>query len=57
MKVLAFNGSPKKEGNTWHAIKMVTAELDESSHQLSRNADSDVQLLEYSSWRTIGRGY
>jgi len=28
MKVLAFNGSPKKEGNTWHAIKMVTAELE-----------------------------
>ena len=28
MKVLAFNGSPKEEGNTWHAIKMVTAELE-----------------------------
>lgn len=28
MKVLAFNGSPKKEGNTWHAIKMVTDELE-----------------------------
>jgi len=28
MKVLAFNGSPKAEGNTWHAIKMVTAELE-----------------------------
>jgi len=28
MKVLAFNGSPKMEGNTWHAIKMVTAELE-----------------------------
>lgn len=28
MKVLAFNGSPNKEGNTWHAIKMVTAELE-----------------------------
>jgi multimeric flavodoxin WrbA len=27
MKVLAFNGSPNKEGNTWHAISMVTAEL------------------------------
>jgi len=28
MKVLAFNGSPNKEGNTWHAINMVTAELE-----------------------------
>lgn len=28
MKVVAFNGSPKKEGNTWHAISMVTAELE-----------------------------
>jgi len=28
MKVLAFNGSPHKEGNTWHAIKMVAAELE-----------------------------
>ncbi|MEI6704571.1 MAG: flavodoxin family protein [Deltaproteobacteria bacterium] len=28
MKVVAFNGSPRKEGNTWHALKMVTAELE-----------------------------
>jgi hypothetical protein len=27
MKVVAFNGSPNKEGNTWHAIRLVTAEL------------------------------
>ncbi|RII33838.1 flavodoxin family protein [Clostridium chromiireducens] len=27
MKVVAFNGSPKKEGNTFHGIKMVTEEL------------------------------
>ncbi|NTV49522.1 MAG: flavodoxin family protein [Geobacteraceae bacterium] len=31
MRVLAFNGSPKKEGNTWHAIKMVTAELEKEN--------------------------
>jgi multimeric flavodoxin WrbA len=28
MKVLAFNGSPNKEGNTWHALRMVAAELE-----------------------------
>ncbi len=28
MKTLAFNGSPNKEGNTFHAIKMVTDELE-----------------------------
>ena len=28
MKVVAFNGSPNKEGNTYHAIRMVAAELD-----------------------------
>ena len=28
MKIVAFNGSPNKEGNTYHAIKMVTAELE-----------------------------
>jgi len=28
MKVIAFNGSPKKEGNTYHAIQMVFNELD-----------------------------
>ena len=27
MKVLAINGSPKKEGNTYHALKMVGDEL------------------------------
>ncbi len=28
MKVLAFNGSPKAAGNTYHALTMVTAELE-----------------------------
>ncbi|MFA6508630.1 MAG: flavodoxin family protein [Treponemataceae bacterium] len=28
MKVAAFNGSPNKEGNTFHALRMVTAELE-----------------------------
>ena len=28
MKVVAFNGSPNKNGNTYHAIKMVTEELE-----------------------------
>ncbi|XCH47249.1 flavodoxin family protein [Thermodesulfovibrio sp. 3907-1M] len=27
MKVVAFNGSPRKNGNTYHAIKMVSEEL------------------------------
>jgi multimeric flavodoxin WrbA len=28
MKTVAFNGSPKADGNTWHALKMVAAELE-----------------------------
>ncbi|MDF2877056.1 MAG: reductase, partial [Clostridia bacterium] len=28
MKVLAFNGSPHKEGNTYHAIKIAADELE-----------------------------
>ena len=27
MKVVAFNGSPRKEGNTYQAIKLVATEL------------------------------
>lgn len=30
MKVVAFNGSPRKEGNTFQAIKVVTGELDKA---------------------------
>ncbi|MCW8860415.1 MAG: flavodoxin family protein [Deltaproteobacteria bacterium] len=29
MKVLAFNGSPKAEGNTFNALKMVTGQLEQ----------------------------
>lgn len=29
MKMVAFNGSPNKEGNTYHAIKLVVAELEQ----------------------------
>jgi multimeric flavodoxin WrbA len=28
MQMVAFNGSPNREGNTYHAIKMVSAELE-----------------------------
>lgn len=28
MKIVAFNGSPNKEGNTYHAIKIVSSELE-----------------------------
>ncbi|MEI6209560.1 MAG: flavodoxin family protein [Desulfuromonadales bacterium] len=31
MKVVAFNGSPNREGNTWHAISMVAAELEKGN--------------------------
>lgn len=31
MKVVAFNGSPKKEGNTYHAIRMVAEELEKEN--------------------------
>lgn len=30
MKVVAFNGSPKKEGNTYHALKLVAEVLEEN---------------------------
>jgi len=34
MKVVAFNGSPHKEGNTYHAIKMVTNELEKEGIEI-----------------------
>jgi len=30
MKVVAINGSAKKEGNTYHALRMVGAQLEEN---------------------------
>ena len=30
MKVVAFNGSPRPEGNTYHALRLVTAELEKA---------------------------
>ncbi len=30
MKVVAFNGSPNKEGNTYHALKIVATELEKA---------------------------
>lgn len=30
MKTIAFNGSPNREGNTYHALGMVTAELEKA---------------------------
>jgi multimeric flavodoxin WrbA len=37
MKVLAINGSPNKEGNTWHALNMVGEEL--------KNNEIDFEIL------------
>lgn len=34
MKVVAFNGSPKKEGNTYHGIRMVAEELEKEGIQV-----------------------
>lgn len=33
MKVVAFNGSPKAKGNTYHAIRMVADEAEEKASQ------------------------
>jgi multimeric flavodoxin WrbA len=30
MKVIAINGSPHKEGNTYHALKIVGSKLEEN---------------------------
>lgn len=34
MKVVAFNGSPKENGNTYHTIKMVTDELEKEGIEI-----------------------
>ena len=31
MKVIAFNGSPQKDGNTYHALKMVLSEIEQQN--------------------------
>ncbi|KXS48359.1 MAG: iron-sulfur flavoprotein [Halanaerobium sp. 4-GBenrich] len=38
MKVVAFNGSPNSEGNTYHAIKMVAEELE--------NKDIETEIIQ-----------
>jgi len=38
MKVVAFNGSPHREGNTYHAIKMVAEELE--------NKDIETEIIQ-----------
>ncbi|MFA5820213.1 MAG: flavodoxin family protein [Bacteroidales bacterium] len=34
MKVVAINGSPKKEGNTYHAIKLITEQLEKQNIEI-----------------------
>ncbi len=45
MKVIAFNGSPRKEGNTYHAIQTVFAELKKEGIQteLIQLGGSDIK--------------
>ncbi len=38
MKVIAFNGSPRKEGNTYHALRMVTDVL--------KNEDIQTEIIQ-----------
>ncbi len=46
MKLIAFNGSPKKEGNTYFAIKMVTDELEKKG--------IDVEIIQVGSKKIYG---
>ena len=34
MKVILFNGSPRKEGNTFHALQIVTKELTQNGVEI-----------------------
>ncbi|MBI5639429.1 MAG: flavodoxin family protein [Nitrospirae bacterium] len=45
MKVVAFNGSPRKEGNTWHAIRTVFAEIEKDgiSTELIQLGGADIR--------------
>lgn len=46
MKVVAFNGSPNKEGNTYHGIKIVTEEL--------RNEGVETEIIHVGNKRIRG---
>jgi len=44
MKVIAFNGSPRKEGNTYQALRMVTNELNNEDIQTEIIQVGDKQI-------------
>ena len=44
MKVVAFNGSPKKEGNTYNAIKTVAAELEKEGIEIPNENLFDLYI-------------
>lgn len=45
MKVVVFNGSPNKEGNTYHGIKIVVAELKKEGIQIMRILGKNMAWL------------
>ena len=44
MKTIAFNGSPNKNGNTFHAIRMVADELAETLRKVRRLEEETAAL-------------